>query len=218
MSKTLQLGSEFTLRGWKSMKKKEPSLARSRWWRIIPIVFIVYSFAYMDRTNFGLGIAGGMGDDLNLSPNIISLMGALFFLGYFFLQVPGAHYAEKKSAKKLLFWALIVWGLLSAATGMVSNVNVLMAIRFLLGIAESVVYPSFLVLVSHLFTKRERTRANALLTIGSPLTVTYMSIVSGYLISGHGWRGMFIIEGIIPALFAIVWWFTIVDKPQEAKW
>src|SRR5919112_4068813 len=108
-------------------------LAVSRWYRLIPIAFITYSLAYLDRANFGFGAASGMAKDLNITPAMSSLLGSLFFLGYFFFQIPGAHYAAHNSAKKLIFWSLILWGGLATATGLVSDVKVLIAIRFMLG-------------------------------------------------------------------------------------
>src|SRR6187399_2924239 len=101
------------------------TLAPSRWYRLIPVAFITYSLAYLDRANFGFGAAGGMATDLHITPAISSLLGSLFFLGYFFFQVPGVYYAAKKSAKKLIFWSLILWGGCAMATGMISDVNVL---------------------------------------------------------------------------------------------
>ena len=75
----------------------------SRWGRLIPIAFITYSLAYVDRANYSFGAAGGMAHDLNINAAASSLLGALFFLGYFFFQVPAAYYAEKRSAKELIF-------------------------------------------------------------------------------------------------------------------
>ena len=77
----------------------ERTLAKSRWIRLIPVIFITYSLAYIDRANFGFAAAGKMAEDLNITPAMSSLLGSLFFLGYFFFQIPGAHYASKKAQK-----------------------------------------------------------------------------------------------------------------------
>ena len=163
------------------MEIKKP-IAVSRWYRLIPVVFITYSLAYLDRANFGFGAAGGMAADLHITPTMSSLMGSLFFLGYFFFQIPGTIYASNKSAKKLIFWSLILWGLFAMATGLISNVKILLVIRFMLGVFESAVFPSMLVLISRWFTREERSRANTLLMFGNPVTILWMSIISGYLI------------------------------------
>ena len=197
------------------MKK---TIAIQRWYRLIPVAFITYSLAYLDRANFGFAAAGGMAKDLNITASISSLLGSLFFLGYFFFQIPGALYAANKSAKKLIFWSLILWGGLAMATGLISNVNVLIVIRFMLGVVESAVMPSMLVFLSRWFTKSERSRANTFLILGNPATLLWMSILSGYLIKSVGWRWMFILEGLPAIIWAFFWWRLVEDAPKNATW
>ncbi|MCM3118530.1 MFS transporter [Neobacillus sp. MER 74] len=194
------------------------TIAKQRWLRLIPIAFITYSLAYLDRANYGFGAASGLAEDLHITAGTSSLLGSLFFLGYFFFQVPGAAFAEKKSAKVLIFWSLIAWGLLASFTGMISNIKLLFVIRFLLGVVESAVMPSMLVLLSNWFTKAERSRANTFLILGNPATVLWMSIVSGYLVNSVGWRWMFIAEGLPAVIWAFIWWKVVNDKPRDAKW
>jgi sugar phosphate permease len=194
------------------------TIAKARWIRLIPVAFITYSLAYLDRANFAFGVAGGMKADLGITDATSSLLGSLFFLGYFFFQVPGTHYAANKSAKKLIFWSLILWGALAMITGMISDVKLLIVIRFMLGVTESAVMPAMLVLLSRWFTKKERSRANTFLILGNPATILWMSIVSGYLIHAVGWRWMFIIEGAPAIIWAFCWWVLVNDKPKDAKW
>jgi sugar phosphate permease len=194
------------------------TIAPARWYRLIPVAFITYSLAYLDRANFGFGAAGGMAEDLNITAAMSSLLGSLFFLGYFFFQIPGALYAANRSAKKLIFWSLILWGALAMATGMISNVNWLIVIRFMLGVVESAVMPSMLILLSRWFTKSERSRANTFLILGNPATILWMSILSGYLINSVGWRWMFILEGLPAIIWAFFWWRLVDDKPKDSTW
>src|SRR5215218_534315 len=194
------------------------SIAPQRWFRLMPVAFITYSLAYLDRANFGFAAAGGMAKDLNITASVSSLLGSLFFLGYFFFQIPGALYAANKSAKKLIFWSLILWGGLATATGLVRNVSVLIGIRFMLGVVESAVMPSMLILLSRWFTKGERSRANTFLILGNPATILWMSILSGYLINSAGWRWMFVWEGLPAIIWAFFWWRLVNDKPKDADW
>ncbi len=194
------------------------TIAKQRWYRLIPVAFITYSLAYLDRANFGFAAAGGMAKDLNITASMSSLLGSLFFLGYFFFQIPGALYAANKSAKKLIFWSLILWGALAMATGMVSIVSFLIVIRFMLGVVESAVMPAMLIFLSRWFTKSERSRANTFLILGNPVTILWMSILSGYLVKSVGWRWMFIFEGLPAIVWAFFWWYLIDDKPKNAKW
>ncbi|NIJ53815.1 MFS transporter [Dyadobacter arcticus] len=193
-------------------------LAQKRWFRIIPVVFVTYSLAYLDRANFGFAVAGGMAKDLNITPNTSTLLSSLFFLGYFFFQIPGAHYAATRTAKKLIFISLILWGALAAATGMVNDTTTLIVIRFMLGVVESAVMPAMLILLSQWFTKEERSRANTFLILGNPVTVLWMSVLSGYLIESMGWRWMFILQGAPGIIWAFIWWRLIDERPRNANW
>ncbi|WP_407309366.1 MFS transporter [Pseudomonas sp. nanlin1] len=193
-------------------------LAQRRWWYIMPMVFITYSLAYLDRANYGFAAASGMAADLMITPGMSSLLGALFFLGYFFFQVPGALYAQKHSVKRLIFVSLILWGSLATLTGVVANAYWLIVIRFMLGVVEAVVMPAMLVYLCHWFTRAERSRANTFLILGNPVTMLWMSVVSGYLIEHFSWRWMFIIEGLPAVLWAFIWWRLADDRPAQAKW
>ena len=190
-----------------------PASAR-RWARLIPVAFITYSFAYVDRANFSFGTAGGQAQELGLGGDLTAFLSATFFLGYFLFQIPGAHYAEHRSARKLIFWSLILWGALAAATGFVSNVVLLFLVRFFLGVVESAVLPAMLILLSHWFTREERSRANSFLILGNPITVLWMSVLSGYLVHSFGWRGMFIAEGIPAIIWAFIWLPLVRDRPE----
>ncbi|MES4615078.1 MAG: MFS transporter [Ewingella sp.] len=196
----------------------EAKIAIRRWWYIMPIVFITYSLAYVDRSNFSFASAAGINDDLGITKGMSSLLGALFFLGYFFFQIPGTIYAERRSVKKLIFWCLLLWGGFASLTGVVNNIPMLAVIRFALGVVEAAVMPAMLVYISNWFTKSERSRANTFLILGNPVTVLWMSVLSGYLIHAFGWREMFIFEGIPAVIWAFCWWFLVKDKPEQVSW
>lgn len=194
------------------------SLPLRRWYYLMPLAFITYSLAYVDRSNYGIAAAGGMAADLGITPAVSSLLGSLFFLGYFFFQIPGTIYAERRSARRLIFVCLVAWSALATATGLVSNVALLIGIRFLLGVTEAAVMPAMLVYLSHWFTRGERSRANTFLILGNPVTVLWMSVLSGYLVSIADWRWMFIIEGVPGLIWAVIWWFSVSDRPRDAGW
>ena len=191
---------------------------RKRWLYLLPAVFVTYSLAYLDRANYGFGAAAGLATTLHITEKQASLLGSLFFLGYFAFQVPGAVFARKRSASRLVFFALIAWGSLAALTGVVRTFWLLALVRLLLGIAESLIFPAMLLLLTRWFTRTERSRANSILILGNPVTVLWMSAITGYLIQGFGWQKTFIIEGIPSILWAVVWILFVRDKPSEAGW
>lgn len=194
------------------------SSTHKRWGRLMPIVFVTYSIAYLDRSNFSIAVAGGMKESLDITAGLSALVGAMFFVGYFVFQIPGAVYAERRSVKKLITASLIAWGLLASVQGILTSAWALIVVRFLVGAVEAAVLPAMVIFLSHWFTKSERGRANTFLILGNPVTVLWLTVVSGYLIEATSWRWMFIIEGLPAIIWAIVFWKLIDDQPRDAKW
>ena len=204
--------------GMSAIDDEATASLNKRWFYLLPAVFVTYSLAYLDRANYGFGAAAGLAKTLHITDKQTSLLGSLFFLGYFAFQVPGAVFARKHSASHLVFFALIAWGSLAALTGIIRTFWMLAFVRFLLGVAESVIFPAMLFLLTRWFTRTERSRANSVLILGNPVTVLWMSVITGYLIQGFGWQKTFIIEGVPSILWAMVWIFLVRDKPSDAKW
>ena len=191
---------------------------RRRWVYLMPAVFITYSLAYLDRANYGFGAAAGLAQTLHISNARSAFLGSLFFLGYFLFQIPGAAYAQRKSATRLVFFALMSWGALAALTGVIRVFWLLALDRMLLGVAQGAVFPAMLILLTNWFTRAERSRANAILILGNPVTVLWMSAVTGFLIKAVGWQMTFVLEGIPSVLWAFVWVLVARDRPREAPW
>lgn len=195
-----------------------PPAAARRFARIVPLAFITYSLAYLDRVNYGFGAAGGMAKSLGITESTSALISAMFFLGYFISQIPGAAFASRRSVKTLIFWTLIGWGALSGLTGVVKSIPMLLLVRFLLGVVEGAVMPAMLIWLTNWFSKRERSRANTFLILGNPVTLLWASIVSGHLVDLFGWQLMFVLEGVPSILWAFAWWFLAKDRPDQASW
>jgi sugar phosphate permease len=184
----------------------------------MPVVFFTYSLAYLGRSNFGFGAAAGLAKSLSITESRAAFLGSVFFLGYFLFQVPAAAYAKRKSATRLIFFALLSWGVLSALTGIIRDYWLLVVDRTLLGVAESLIFPSMLILLTNWFTRQERSRANAILILGNPVTVMWMAAVTGFLIKAVGWQMTFILEGIPSIIWAFVWIAVASDRPSQASW
>jgi sugar phosphate permease len=189
-----------------------------RWLYLLPAVFVTYSLAYLDRANYGFGAAAGLAKTLGISDARAAFLGSLFFLGYFLFQVPGAAYAHRRSAGRLIFIALVGWGTLAALTGVIRQFWLLALDRLLLGVAESLILPAMLILLTNWFTRAERSRANTILILGNPVTMLWMSAATGYLIKFVGWQMAFVIEGLPSVLWAFVWLAVVRDRPQNVPW
>lgn len=197
---------------------KTLAVLNRRWWYVLPAVFITYSLAYLDRANYGFGAAAGLAATLHIDGRQSSLLSALFFLGYFLFQVPGVLLARKKSAARLVAISLVAWGSLAAMTGVLRSFWMLALVRFLLGVAESFIFPAMLLLITRWFTRQERSRANTILMLANPITVLWMSAITGLLIQSVGWQRTFIVEGIPSILWAFGWLVIVRDHPGQASW
>src|SRR5438874_6629758 len=191
---------------------------KKRWVLLLPAVFVTYSLAYLDPANYRFGAAAGMAATLRITGKENSLLGALFFLGYLAFQLPGAAFSRKHGARWLVFTALIAWGALGALTGVLTRFWMLAVDRFLLGVAESCIFPAMLLLLTRWFSRSERSRANTFLILGNPITVLWMSAITGFLIESLGWQRTFIIEGIPSILWAFAWIVLVRDHPTDAPW
>jgi sugar phosphate permease len=191
---------------------------KKRWIYLLPAVFVTYSLAYLDRANYGFGAAAGMAATLHISGEQNSLLSALFFLGYLVFQIPGAAFAKKHGARRLVFTSLVAWGTLGALTGVLTKFWMLALDRFLLGVAESCIFPAMLLLLTRWFSHKERSRANTFLILGNPITVLWMSAITGFLIEYLGWQKTFILEGVPSILWGFAWLFLVRDRPSDASW
>jgi sugar phosphate permease len=192
-------------------------LAPSRWTRIIPVALVMYTIAFIDRTNISLALPR-ISRDLHLDAQQAGTVAGIFFWGYLALQIPGGHLAKHWSPKKFISVLLVAWSLFAIGCGLARTYHELLILRLLLGVAESGVFPATLILLSHWFSRAERARANAMWLLCLPGAVIVSSPFSGWMLDHWGWRIMLIAEGALPLVWLAIWWLLIQDHPEEAHW
>jgi MFS family permease len=196
-------------------------MRQDRWLRIIPVALIMYTISYVDRTNIALALdpkLSGMMDYLRMDDKIKGNAVGIFFFGYLVLQIPAGYLANRWSAKKLIAIFLVAWGVCAVGCGLVNTAAQFKLMRFMLGVAESGVFPATLVLLSNWFPRVERARANAYWMLCQPLAVAGAAPVTGALLGLWGWRPALIVEGALPFIWLPIWWYFISDHPRDAKW
>ncbi|WP_435947553.1 MFS transporter [Dryocola sp. BD586] len=197
------------------MEKKIPG---TRWWRVVAPILIACIISFMDRVNISFALPGGMEADLAITSQMAGLTSGIFFIGYLFLQIPGGRVAVNGSGKKFIAWSLVAWAVVSIATGFVTNHYQVLALRFVLGVAEGGMLPVVLTMISNWFPEREIGRANAFVMMFAPIGGMVTAPISGAIIQGLDWRWLFIIEGLLSIVVLAVWWLLISDRPQQARW
>jgi MFS family permease len=196
-------------------------MTQQRWLRIIPVALLMYTISYVDRTNVSLALdpnISSMMKDLFMDDKMKGEAAGIFFFGYLLLQIPGGYLASRWSARKLISLCLIAWGACAVGCGLAHSFRQFEVMRFLLGVAESAVFPATLVLLASWFPRAERARANAYWNLFQPLAVAGSAPFTGWLLGAYGWQQMLILEGLLPFVWLPLWWFCIRDHPREAKW
>ena len=190
--------------------------------RLLPYLLVLYVIAYLDRMNIGAA-ALQMPHDLGFSPAVIGFGAGIFFCGYFILGFPGALIAERWSARKLMGYIMIGWGIVTMFMAFIHTAAQFYIVRFLLGATESGFFPGAIVYMSHWFRYEDRAKAVAVFYAANPLSYVIGSPLAGALLGLSwlglaGWRWLFILEGIPALLFGIITLFYLTDWPHEAKW
>ena len=192
-----------------------------RWLRIVPIALIMYTISYVDRTNVALALEptiSSMMRDLFMDDRMKGQAAGIFFFGYVLLQIPGGYLASRWSARKVISIFLVAWGICAVGCGLSRTFRQFELMRFMLGVAESGVFPATTVLLANWFPRNERARANAFWNLCQPLAVAGSAPVTSLLLGKYGWQQMLILEGMLPFIWLPIWWFGITDHPRDAKW
>lgn len=194
---------------------------QQRWLRIIPVALIMYTISYVDRTNVALALdpkISGMMRDLMMDDRMKGDAAGIFFFGYLLLQLPGGYLAARWSPRKVISLFLVAWGVCAAGCGLTHTFRQFEVMRFLLGMAESGVFPATLVLLANWFPQAERARANSYWQLCQPLALVSSAPVTAWLLGRCGWQQVLILEGMLPFVWLPIWWFGIRDHPREAAW
>lgn len=190
--------------------------------RVLPLVFLIYIAAYLDRANVGFAKLR-MASDLGFSEEVFGLGIGIFFIGYLILEIPGALLVERWSARKWFARILISWGLISALTALVRTPTQFYVARFLLGVAEAGFFPGIIVYFTHWFPGADRARALSGLIMAVPLSLALGAPVSALLLDVNwlgfaGWKWMFVVEGLPAVALGFITLAFLTDRPRDAKW
>jgi len=193
-------------------------------WRLLPLLFLMYVFSYLDRIN--MGFAGlTMKSDLGLSAAAFGLGGSIFYAGYALSEIPSNLLMVRFGARRWLARIMITWGIASALTMFVYSAGSLYVMRLLVGVFEAGFQPGVLLYLTYWFPRAYLGRANALFMVGGPVAMATGAAASGFILEHangvgglHGWQWMFLIEGVPSIILGIVCLLCISDGPDTARW
>jgi sugar phosphate permease len=193
-------------------------------WRLMPFLFLCYLLAYINRVSVGFAKLQ-MQADLRMSDTVFSAGMGIFFIGYFFFEVPANMMLRKLGARRWLGPIMITWGVVSACTMFVKDVYSFYAVRFLLGLVESGFFPGVILYLTFWYARTHRAKMVAVFMTGIPVSSVVASPVSGWILKnmsglGHmaGWQWLFLAGGIPSVIVGLVTLLYLPDTPLESLW
>ncbi len=193
--------------------------------RLVPFLGLLYLINYLDRANVGYA-ALTMNADLGLTTAAYGLGAGLFFIGYFFFEVPSNIILHKVGARVWIARIMITWGIVASCTSFIQGEISFYIVRVLLGIAEAGFFPGIVLYLTYWFPRAKRANILALVLLAVPLSSVVGGPVSTFLIENgngalgfaEGWRFMFFVEGLPAVLLGVVVLFVLPSRPRDAKW
>lgn len=207
-------------------EEQRATLARATW-RLLPLLFFCYIIAYIDRINVGfakLHLREVLGVSEEKFSSAYGLGAGLFFIGYFFFEVPSNLILQRVGARIWIARIMIVWGIVSMCFMFLKGTTMFYTMRFLLGAAEAGFFPGVILYLTYWFPARERARTVAMFVVGGVLAGVIGSPISGALLHMDGfgglagWQWLFLLEGFPAVLMGLVILLLLPNRPQEARW
>lgn len=192
--------------------------------RIIPFLFLCYLFAYVDRVNVGFAKLQ-MQQDLRISDAAYGMGAGMFFLGYFFFEVPCNMALQRIGAKYWLGPIMVVWGIVSACQMLVRSAAGLYITRFLLGVVESGFFPGVILYLTFWYPRQYRAKMLAAFMTAIPLSGVIGGPISGWILESmsastilRGWQWLFLFEAIPSVIAGVLTIYILDDSPRKARW
>jgi MFS transporter, ACS family, tartrate transporter len=191
---------------------------------LIPLLFLCYVVAFLDRVNVGFAKLQ-MAPDLQFSDAVFGFGAGIFFVGYFIFEVPSNVILERVGARIWIARIMITWGIISSAMMITNDETSFYLLRFLLGVAEAGFFPGIILYLTYWFPASRRARMVALFmtaiaisnVVGSPISGAIMQLMDG-VNDWRGWQWLFLLEGIPSVLAGLLVLGLLPDGPRAAKW
>jgi D-galactonate transporter len=193
--------------------------------RLVPFLGLLYLINYLDRVNVGFA-ALTMNADLGLSAAAYGLGAGLFFLGYFFFEVPSNIILHRVGARVWIARIMVTWGLVASATAFIQGEISFYLVRVLLGVAEAGFFPGIILYLTYWFPREQRAKIVSLFVlavplssvVGSPLSTLLIQHGDGVLGFDAGWRFMFFVEGVPAVVAGLLVLALLPSRPRDATW
>lgn len=192
--------------------------------RIVPLLFVCYLGAYLDRVNVGFAKLQ-MLHDLSFSETVYGFGAGIFFLGYVLFEVPSNIALHRVGARLWIARIMLTWGLISACMVFVKSPISFYVARFFLGVAEAGFIPGVLLYLTYWYPAKRRGRITAMFLAAIPMSSIFGGPLSGWILKSFGgahglagWQWLFAVEAIPSLLLGLVVLRFLDDRVATVKW
>lgn len=191
--------------------------------RLLPFLFALYVFAYLDRVNVGYA-ALFIRRELSFSDTVYGTGAGLFFLSYALFEVPSNLVLMRIGSRRWIGTLMIVWGVISCSMPLVHTPAQFYLLRFLLGAAEAGFFPGIVLYLTYWFPKQQRARAIAGFMVATAIAGVIGAPLSNLLLRLNGvagvagWKWLFVGEGAPSVLLGLFVFRVLTDTPEMAEW
>ena len=156
--------------------------------------------------------------DLHLTFSQLGVLGSAFFWTYALVQIPMGWLAERYGAHRVLAGGLATWALATLLVGVVPGFGMLLVLRLLLGVGESVGFPCMSKILASTVPSQSLGTANGIIAFAYLMGPVVGTFAGGVLMSAYGWRATFVIFGAVSLLWLFPWSRVRVQhRPEEER-
>lgn len=193
-------------------------------WRLMPVLFLAYIFAYLDRVNIGFAKLG-MKEEAWFNDDVFALASGIFFIGYFLFEVPGNILMHKIGARIWITRIMLSWGLISGLCALSSSAQSFYWVRFFLGVAEAGFFPAIILFLTYWFPQKRRAAMFAMFMVAVNFAGIIGSPISGWIMESTStmdnlkpWQWLFVLEAVPSILLGLCIPFLLTNRPEKANW
>ena len=178
------------------------------------ILVVVYTFNFIDRQILSI-LLQPVKDDLGLSDTAMGMLtGFAFAAFYATLGIPIARFADRSNRRNLVAWALGIWSLMTALSGLAQNFWHLLAARIGVGIGEAGCSPPAHSMIADYYPADQRATALGIYSLGIPFGIMFGLFAGGWINEFFGWRAAFFVVGLPGILLALIVRLTLREPPR----
>jgi len=171
---------------------------------VVLLLAAVLFLNYVDRGALPTA-AHHIQEDLHLSFSQLGMLGSAFFWTYALMQIPIGWLAERVGAHRVLAWGLAIWALATMLVGVVPGFGLLLTLRLLLGVGESVGFPCTSKILAASVPNQSLATANGIIAFAYLMGPVVGTFLGGVLMTSYGWRATFVIFGAVSLVWLWPW-------------